>query len=703
MKTLAKAIGYIIAIVVLILIIAAILLKTLVNPNDYRDKITQLVKQKTGRTLLIQGDIKLQYFPWIGIDVKQVTLDNPQGFTPSPFVKIGDAALKIKVLPLFWGNVEIKKIALHDTTINLITNANGLSNWQPQQAAAQNKNKVTHTTSTATPAPQQHKNTKRTTDISISNIEIDNANVHIINRQSAQRFDLTQFNLDSSSFNLDGEPFSIKTSYSLAQTAPQLKLTMQASSQIAFDQYDGDITLSDTNIAGTITNLYSKLAKPVSFDTRIDKFVVNQKEFELEGYVSKIANFTVKANIKADRLKGLKKLQGNIEIPKFSPKQLAKQLNLPVKNSQQFQINNASANIKITTSGNKIQLNPMTLKLDDATVNAKATYTTEPTANLTFAISANKLNLDELLPANNDSRPKSTANVRTTVSSSNKTAASPSTATSNSALVDTNWQGKINVNNLIINKITFNNLRINTTNNAGHITFAPIKANLYNGSVDAQATVLANKSVPDYSFSATVAHVNIGQALTSMAHKQVMDGNANFNTQITTSGNTHNAIMRNLNGSGQLLVNNGKLFGFNLDSLVAQASAFLGKGKVGKPKLSIGKETDFSRLSGSYKINHGLLTNNDLALVTNSAMATGRGQINMVNQTINYRMQVGPKAATSAQQPWNFPLVIQGSLDNPKITPNIASIVGQVIKKVIEDQSKKTGKQIHQFFKGLFN
>ncbi|MDF1655083.1 MAG: AsmA family protein [Coxiellaceae bacterium] len=704
MKSLAKVIGYIVLILIAILIIAAILLKTMVNPNDYRDKITQLVKQKTGRTLLIQGEIKLQYFPWLGVDVKQVTLQNPAGFSPNPFMKVGDAAIKMKLFPLFWGNVEIKNIALNDATINLITQANGTTNWGSKPTNASN------TTKSSKPAAnnnnQQVPSKKSKAEISIANIEIDNANVHVINRQTGQRFDLTYFNLDSSDFNLNGDSFFIKTKFSLAQAAPQLKLTMKASANIAIDQSNNDVKMSDVNVSGTIYNLYATLKKPVHFNTSFEKLVVNQQKFELEGYVSQIANLTVKADLNADRDDGLKRIKGTIEIPNFDPNTFAKALNLQTKGSQQFQLKKASADIKINTNNDTIILDPFTIKLDDATVNAKAVYTTKPKTNLQFSVNANKLNLDEILPASKNNRPSTGAPVNKAIGQavtgkSSPAATNPGTKTTSP--YDTNWQGKINIGSLIVNKITFNNLRIHTTNNAGHITLAPITANLYGGDVNAQATMLANKTIPDYSFSASIAHVNLGKALMSIAHKNVMDGKANFSTQLTSSGNTQGTVMRNLSGNGQLLVNNGKLFGFNLDKLVAQATAFLKQGKVGKPQLSTGNETNFSRLSGSYHINHGILTNNDLALLTNGAMASGRGQINMVNQTINYRMQVGPRAPTIAQQPWNFPLVISGSLDHPKITPNIASIVGQVIKKVIQDQTKKTGKQIQQFFKGLFN
>jgi AsmA protein len=49
------------------------------DPNDYKPQIVQLVKDKTGRTLAIEGDIGLKLFPKIGAEVGKVTLSERGG------------------------------------------------------------------------------------------------------------------------------------------------------------------------------------------------------------------------------------------------------------------------------------------------------------------------------------------------------------------------------------------------------------------------------------------------------------------------------------------------------------------------------------------------------------------------------------------------------------------------------------------------
>ena len=72
---------------ILILVIAVIGFAVVFDPNDYKDDITKLVKEKTGRNLSIPGDISLSLFPWIGIDLGKIEISNAKGFGKQPFAK----------------------------------------------------------------------------------------------------------------------------------------------------------------------------------------------------------------------------------------------------------------------------------------------------------------------------------------------------------------------------------------------------------------------------------------------------------------------------------------------------------------------------------------------------------------------------------------------------------------------------------------
>jgi AsmA protein len=76
----------ILAVALLLLVAAALLAIALVDPNAFKDDIRARVEAATGRTLIIEGDLKLSVFPWLGLEIRGGRLANTPGFAirPSP-------------------------------------------------------------------------------------------------------------------------------------------------------------------------------------------------------------------------------------------------------------------------------------------------------------------------------------------------------------------------------------------------------------------------------------------------------------------------------------------------------------------------------------------------------------------------------------------------------------------------------------------
>ena len=70
---------------VLVLSVTALLFRQpIVNSDPVRGEITELARRLTGRTLVIEGDILIDNFPWITIVIGPGALDNPEGFEGPP-------------------------------------------------------------------------------------------------------------------------------------------------------------------------------------------------------------------------------------------------------------------------------------------------------------------------------------------------------------------------------------------------------------------------------------------------------------------------------------------------------------------------------------------------------------------------------------------------------------------------------------------
>src|SRR4051812_46093220 len=104
-----KIAGIIVGALLGLIVIGAVAIVLLVDPNDYRDDIARLVQQKTGRPLEIRGKLGLKLFPWIALEVNDVRLGNPPGYGNDPFLSVASANVGVKLLPLLHKQVEVRR------------------------------------------------------------------------------------------------------------------------------------------------------------------------------------------------------------------------------------------------------------------------------------------------------------------------------------------------------------------------------------------------------------------------------------------------------------------------------------------------------------------------------------------------------------------------------------------------------------------
>jgi len=95
-KPLKYAVYGLAGLISLVLIVVAIVAATF-NPNDYKQQIIDLVQAKKERTLKLDGDIKLAFWPKIGANLGKVSLSehkNSAEFAAVDNVKVSLALLR---------------------------------------------------------------------------------------------------------------------------------------------------------------------------------------------------------------------------------------------------------------------------------------------------------------------------------------------------------------------------------------------------------------------------------------------------------------------------------------------------------------------------------------------------------------------------------------------------------------------------------
>ncbi len=115
----------------LVLIVAALLIgPSFVDWNRYKPEITQQVATATGRQLAIDGDISLALLPVPKLSVAGVRFANAEGGSTAEMATLESLDVRVALLPLLGGKVQVDSVALVKPYIILETLEDGTGNWQ---------------------------------------------------------------------------------------------------------------------------------------------------------------------------------------------------------------------------------------------------------------------------------------------------------------------------------------------------------------------------------------------------------------------------------------------------------------------------------------------------------------------------------------------------------------------------------------------
>ncbi|HET9733922.1 MAG TPA: AsmA family protein [Burkholderiales bacterium] len=133
MKILKYSLYALLALVLLAVAAAAILALTF-DPNQYKDEVEKLVKERTGRTLKFHGDVKLAFWPSLGVTVGKVTLSRRA--SEHDFAAFDSAHVSVGVMPLLRGQVAVDQVRIAGLRASVIRAKGGKFDFEDLMGAA---------------------------------------------------------------------------------------------------------------------------------------------------------------------------------------------------------------------------------------------------------------------------------------------------------------------------------------------------------------------------------------------------------------------------------------------------------------------------------------------------------------------------------------------------------------------------------------
>jgi uncharacterized protein involved in outer membrane biogenesis len=119
----------IVAGLVAVALVAVVVIISTIDINQYKGQIIELVEDATGRNLQISGDLKLALSLVPTVVVEEVKFSNASWGSKPEMMSLKKFELKVALLPLITGNIQVNKIILIDPEIFLESNKEGTGNW----------------------------------------------------------------------------------------------------------------------------------------------------------------------------------------------------------------------------------------------------------------------------------------------------------------------------------------------------------------------------------------------------------------------------------------------------------------------------------------------------------------------------------------------------------------------------------------------
>ena len=209
-----------------------------IDPNQHKDWIAAKVLERTGRALSLEGDISIGWYPWLELEVNELSLGNAPGFGDGMFLHADYARVRVKTLPLLRNKYEIDTAQARGARVNLARNEQGVANWEDLAAADGGE------------APGRAWSEALSATI-IGGVAVEDAMVVWDDRQTAAYYEVSELNATVGELKY-GEPIDLALSFRGRSDKPAVEAAVQLDGVVAYDLDGERYSVSPLNASALI-------------------------------------------------------------------------------------------------------------------------------------------------------------------------------------------------------------------------------------------------------------------------------------------------------------------------------------------------------------------------------------------------------------------------------------------------------------------
>ena len=634
MSRFAKILGWLVAAVVAVFVIAAVAFYLFFDANNFRDEIAGAVRKSTGRDLVIEGDVSLSIFPWLAVDVGAASLGNASGFGDTPFARFEGAQMGVRLMPLLLRReIAVGSVTVAGLELNLEENKRGVTNWDDLVA-------------TETGAETEESRSPGDTAVNVASVEFVDATINYFDAGSGSRYVLGNAKLkvgavSGNRADLVVDGFDLDATLEGVGAMPsQLRL---GTNRIGIATADKIITLAPLEIAAFGLEIAAE-PQPLSYADAIEPV----------------------ATIKVDA---------------FSPRSLMTVFGTePPETADPAALTRMIVTATAAVKAAAIELSDVSLKLDDTTFTGKLSLPRNDAGSYQFDFDADQIDLNGYMQpsvaAEGDAAPES----------------SPVEIPSD-LIGSLNARGNLRVARATLGNMVFENVVLGLNSANGRLRLHPVSAALLGGAYNGDVRVDVAGRTPVLSVDEKIEGVDLAALAQAMFGQQNITGSIDGSFALTGRGQDMAAVQRSLSGNMAFQLADGSYEGTDIWYELRRARALLKQETPPQPTLPA--RTRFSAVTATGVVTDGVMRNDDLYAELPFMQLKGGGNIDLAAATIDYgltaRVLERPEsmAGMSEAELDDFteaviPLKITGSLTSPSVKPDVE----RLMRKRVEDELK---------------
>lgn len=657
---------------VVLVLLSLLIIPQFVDVQQYKPEIEKRVSEATGRPFTLGGDLGLSLFPWVGLSFSDLHLGNPPGFKEKDLVAVKSFEVRVKLIPLLFRDIQVKRFILEGPRIVLERRKDGRWNWEGM-------GKPSGEVSAKVPeekggAPESESGGGLPIkSLAVGEFAITDGSVLWIDHVNGERREISDLTLRLKDVSLDRP---IKLALSVRLEGNPLSL-------------EGKV--------GPVGKEPGKGTIP--FDLAVQ--ALKQLEMSLKGKI----------------VDPLERPQFDLalQVSPFSLRKLIADLGqtFPIKTADPKVLDHVALKVNLKGDSETISVSDGTVDLDESRLTFSVKVKDFSRPDVAFDLSLDEIDADRYLPPAGENKP---------VEEKEKTEA----PTPEQKKIDYTplrrlvLDGTIRVGKLKAHGVRLQDVNVKVAGKNGYFHVDPLTLKLYQGDVSCKGALDVRQDVPKSNVQLDAQGIQVGPLLKDFLEKDFLEGTVQSTVVINLAGDDPEKIKSTLNGKGDFLFKDGAIVGIDLAGMVRNVKATFGLAEKGGER----PRTDFSELHAPFTITNGVVNTPGTSLMSPLVRVLVAGDADLVDETLDFRVEpkfVGTlkgQGDTMQRSGLMVPVLVTGTFSSPKFRPDLKGMLKKgleeglpqpsELKKILPGQGAQEGEsapleeKAKDLLKGLF-